>query len=325
MISVIIPAYNAERYLEQCVDSLLNCYQGNVEVILVDDGSEDSTPALCDALARQNQQAMTVLHKSNGGVQTARNLGYSVSRGEWIWFVDSDDVVAPQALEKLTQTAATTKADAVYFGLARFEDGTEPDWQASSHLGMGVISASDFLSGTYTQRYGHYLWEYVFRKDVLAKMSSTRPSGAEGPCREEFSFLDDLVFTEEFLRIAGSVEVVPETLYGYRQVGASITHATSPMAADSALRAIREIDEYQVPIEDELPKALMSIGLLFNAYRAAGMSEMAAGLRAEISQEITDRVANVGMAKMPPRLLARYAALRTGIGNLILSRREKRR
>ncbi len=324
MISVIIPAYNAERYLEQCVDSLLSCYRGSVEVILVDDGSKDSTPALCDALARQYRQVVTALHKPNGGVQTARNLGYSASKGEWIWFVDSDDVVAPQALEKLIETAATTKADAVYFNMTMFEDGAEPDWQASNQLCMGVISASDFLSGSYVQRYDHYLWEYIFRKDALAKMSCPRPSGAEGPCREEFSFLDDLVFTEEFLRIARSVEVVPETLYGYRQVGASITHATSPLVADSALRAIREIDTYQVPTEDELPKALMSIGLLFNAYRAAGMSEGAAGLRLEISQEITGRVTKVGKAKMPPRLLVRYAALRTGIGDLILSRREKR-
>lgn len=103
---------------------------------------------------------------------------------------------------------------------------------------------------------------------------------------------------------------------GYRQVGTSIAQATSPMAADSALRAIREIDAYQVSVEDELPRALMSIGLLFNADCAAGMREEASGLRSEISQEIIGRVAKVGKAKMLPHLLARYVALRTGIGAL---------
>lgn len=204
MVSAIIPAYNAERYLEQCIDSLLSDYHGDFEVILVDDGSEDSTPALCDVLARQYQQAVTVLHKPNGGVQTARNLGDSASRGEWVWLVDSDDAVTSHALEKLTRASSTTKADSVYFDLAMFEDGTEPDWQASSQLGMGVISASDFLSGTYAQRFRHYLREYIFRKDVLAKMSSLRPSDTEDPCRKESSFLDDLLFTEEFLRITRS-------------------------------------------------------------------------------------------------------------------------
>lgn len=323
MISVIIPAYNAEGYICRCVDSLVSNYQGVIEVIIVDDGSKDSTPSLCDAISKQYPQTVTVLHKPNGGVQAARNLGYSVSRGEWVWFVDSDDVVAPGAINKLEEVLAVTSADAVYFGLVMFEDGEEPDWQEPNQLEADTISSADFISGTYSQIFNHYLWEYVFRKTILMKMSVPRPSGVTGPCREDFSYLDDLVFTEEFLRQAESVTIIPEMLYGYRQVGTSLTHAISPVAADSALRAVREIDTFEVADENLLPRSLMQIALLFNAYRAAGMGEKACRLRSDISREIVNRVTKVGLMRMPPRLLARYAALRTGVGDLILRQREK--
>lgn len=325
MISVIIPAFNSEKYLMQCVDSIVTDRRQEAEIILVDDGSNDATPSLCDALAEKYFPVITVLHKENGGVQTARNLGYSKAKGEWIWFVDSDDVVALGALRKLSEAIKKTSSDAIYFGVSTFEEDRLPDWASNDCLTTEIVAAEDFLSGTYSQKYSHYLWEYVFRKEILEKMSHQRQSGSVGPCIEEYSFLDDLVFTEEFLRFAETVEVIPDVLYGYRQVSSSITHACSPQAADSALRAIRSIDAFQVGHKDQVPKALMQIGLLFNAYRVAGVDEGSTGLRKEIAGEISDRVRAVGLFRLSPRLLVRYAALLTGVGNIVLQRRGNRR
>ena len=90
LISVIVPVYNVEAYLEKCVNSILHQTYENIEVILIDDGSTDNSGAICDALAADDSR-IKVLHKSNGGVSSARNLGISVASGAYICFVDSDD------------------------------------------------------------------------------------------------------------------------------------------------------------------------------------------------------------------------------------------
>lgn len=90
LISVVVPVYNVEAYLEKCVNSILHQYYENIEVILIDDGSTDNSGAICDALAAADSR-IKVLHKPNGGVSSARNLGISVASGAYICFVDSDD------------------------------------------------------------------------------------------------------------------------------------------------------------------------------------------------------------------------------------------
>ena len=92
LISVIVPIYKVESYLRECVDSILDQTHRNLEVILVDDGSPDACPAICDEYAARDAR-VRVIHKTNGGLSDARNAGLDVARGEWIGFVDSDDVV----------------------------------------------------------------------------------------------------------------------------------------------------------------------------------------------------------------------------------------
>ena len=96
-ISVIVPVYKVERFLPACIDSLLAQTFADFELILVDDGSTDNCPALCDAAAEKDNR-VRVLHKANGGVSTARNAGLDMARGKWIAFVDSDDSVQPDYL-----------------------------------------------------------------------------------------------------------------------------------------------------------------------------------------------------------------------------------
>ena len=89
-ISIIIPVYQVEKYLQKCVDSVLSQLHTNVELILVDDGSQDSSGKMCDEYSRQNQNVIT-LHKKNGGLSSARNFGMAHASGEYIMFLDSDD------------------------------------------------------------------------------------------------------------------------------------------------------------------------------------------------------------------------------------------
>ena len=94
LVSIIIPVYNVEDYLERCIDSIKRQTHKNIEIIIVDDGSTDRCPQLCDDYARDDSRII-VIHKENQGLGLARNTGIDVARGEWICFVDSDDYVSP--------------------------------------------------------------------------------------------------------------------------------------------------------------------------------------------------------------------------------------
>jgi glycosyltransferase involved in cell wall biosynthesis len=104
LISIIIPIYNAERYLRQCLDSVLAQAYQNIEIILVNDGSLDQSPTICDGYAAQDDR-VTVIHKENGGVSSARNAGIAAAKGEWISFVDADDWIEPDMIEQLYKLA----------------------------------------------------------------------------------------------------------------------------------------------------------------------------------------------------------------------------
>ena len=99
-ISVIIPVYNAEKYLRRCVDSILAQIFTDFELLLIDDGSKDKSGVICDEYAKKDNR-VKVFHKENGGVSSARNLGLDNARGEWIGFIDSDDMVKPEYLDGL--------------------------------------------------------------------------------------------------------------------------------------------------------------------------------------------------------------------------------
>ena len=102
LISVIVPVYKVEKYLRRCVDSIINQTYKNLEIILVDDGSPDNCPAICDEYAKKDYR-IKVIHKENGGLSSARNAGLDIADGKYLGFVDSDDYIAPEMYEKLYQ------------------------------------------------------------------------------------------------------------------------------------------------------------------------------------------------------------------------------
>ena len=127
-ISVIVPVYRVEKYLNDCIDSILAQTFADFELILVDDGSPDSCPALCDAAAARDSR-IRVIHQKNRGLSGARNAGLDIAQGRWAAFVDSDDMLLPQALEKAHSTAEKTGADVVLYGFA-FTDENGKDRMA---------------------------------------------------------------------------------------------------------------------------------------------------------------------------------------------------
>ena len=114
-ISIIIPVYNVENWLPRSVDAILDNDITGCELILVDDGSTDASPALCDAFAEAHPELIRVIHQKNAGPGAARNAAIAVARGEWFLFVDSDDRLAPKALNRLREVMADEDADVISF------------------------------------------------------------------------------------------------------------------------------------------------------------------------------------------------------------------
>ena len=126
LISVIVPVYKVELYLDKCVSSIVNQTYKNLEIILVDDGSPDNCPAMCDACAEKDNR-IRVIHKPNGGLSDARNAGMSVATGELMAFVDSDDWIAPDMYEQLYHRLTEDDSDIAACGVQMvWEDSTSP-------------------------------------------------------------------------------------------------------------------------------------------------------------------------------------------------------
>ena len=121
LISVIIPVYNVEEYLRECVDSVLNQTYKDSEIILVDDGSTDSSGEICDEYVEKDER-ISVIHQKNGGLSDARNTGLANANGKYIYFLDSDDYIAPNALETLYRVAEKESSEIVFFDAVSFAD-----------------------------------------------------------------------------------------------------------------------------------------------------------------------------------------------------------
>ena len=114
LISIIVPVYKVEKYLRRCVDSILSQTYQNIEVLLIDDGSPDSSGDICDKYSEKDPR-VRVFHKENGGVSSARNMALDIARGEYVSFIDSDDFIQNNTFEVLIKELLNNSADAIRF------------------------------------------------------------------------------------------------------------------------------------------------------------------------------------------------------------------
>ena len=152
MISVIVTVYNIEQYLGQCIKSILGSTYQDLEVILVDDGSRDSSGEICDQFAQADGR-VKVIHKVNAGVSQARNTGLEAAKGDFITFVDGDDVIHPNTLAVLMDALAGGDYDvSMVYGI-QVPDGGQDKFLANKELGLSarrnVVSQSEMIRGLF--------------------------------------------------------------------------------------------------------------------------------------------------------------------------------
>lgn len=165
-ISIIVPVYNVEEYLQRCVESILAQTFDDFEIILVDDGSTDSSSELCDAF-KEKDSRIRVLHKRNGGLSDARNKGIEISYGKYITFVDSDDWVAEDFLEVLYGLIKDYSAD---LSMCGHEVKKTFDYSRKKSRNIIEYSQSEFLKilfRVHSNRCEHYAWGKLYKREIL--------------------------------------------------------------------------------------------------------------------------------------------------------------
>ena len=167
MVSVIVPVYKAEAYLHECVKSILNQTYRDIEVVLVDDGSPDNCPQICDEYAELDSR-VRVVHQSNGGVASARNLGVREAKGEWLAFVDSDDFIDSTMFETLLRIQERTGANIVSCGFTSFVDGELPQKKEKRSVYEKTFSSHEAVADMFASNgIGCNPWCKIYHRDTF--------------------------------------------------------------------------------------------------------------------------------------------------------------
>lgn len=182
-ISVIIPVYNVETYLQKCVDSILGQTYKDFELLLINDGSTDSSPMICDNYAKQDSR-VKVFHKENEGVSRTRNFGLEKAEGDWVWFVDSDDYAEPDTLQRFVDVVSDHPDIDIYkFGFDMEGSNKNMTFQASEPVLL--TSTSRMILELETNCYTGFLWNTIFRRSVIGNKKFN----------EDISYCEDHLFS----------------------------------------------------------------------------------------------------------------------------------
>lgn len=238
MISVVVPVYNAETFLEECVRSVFDQTYREWELILVDDGSTDCSGAMIDAFARDDSR-VRVVHQANGGMSMARNAGIAMARGEYVYMLDADDVLHYEALSMLLKGFEPDDVDLVIGG-AEIKEKYVPGRVKKCRY--EILSAGDAIEDSlYQKRILHAPWGKLYRRELLEKVRFTK-----GLCYE------DLDFFYRYCLQCRRIAYTNVKLYFYRQHNASVMHTWSQQRLD----VLKVVDEIEVFMAANCPRLL---------------------------------------------------------------------
>lgn len=206
-ISIIIPVYNVEQYLRDCVDSVLGQTLGNFELILVDDGSSDKSSVICDEYAAKDNR-ITVIHQQNAGVSSARNVALSLAKGEWITFIDSDDWVDATFLENF-QLEKNEDVDMICQGLKYIDNKTMSEKKRTQFRDTVIVAPDEeqHIVSNNVLEFGVTVCKF-FKQSIIKKYSiSFNP---------EISYHEDHLFTFDYISHTRKIALTSECGYNYR-------------------------------------------------------------------------------------------------------------
>ncbi len=245
LVSIIVPVYNAQETLRRCADSILAQTCADFELLLIDDGSSDGSPALCDLYASRDSRVI-VLHKPNSGVSDTRNLGLQTARGKYLQFVDSDDWVTPEATALLTHAAESTDADLVVADFYRVAGSLVACKRGGIEKKTPMTRmeyAAHMMEAPASFYYG-VLWNKLYRRELIMKH--------ELKMQHELSICEDFMFNLEYLRYAQTILAVPRAVYYYVRTKNSLARQRYGMELIKIrLEAFNEYKRFYMEMLDE--------------------------------------------------------------------------
>lgn len=259
-VSIIVPVYNAEKHLDRCLNSLKNQTLKEIEIILVDDASPDSSGKICD-LAAEEDARIRVIHKENEGAGLARNAALAIARGEYVGFVDSDDQVEKTMFQVLYQAAEECGADLVLSGTI-FVDGNmfsqkgeceeksyfqaETLFQTKEELAelrMGIVGAKPYEPDD--SKYGMSVWKNLFRKEIIDQAGLRFHS-------ERKIFSEDAMFMMDYISHIQKAVGIPGAYYRYYRNDGSVSKSHQSDRLEKGLAFLSEVEKnFEVDLRKE--------------------------------------------------------------------------
>ena len=229
LISIIVPVYNVSEYLCECIDSILTQTYQNLEIILVDDGSTDNSPALCDSYALKDSR-VKVIHQINQGLSAARNKGYETSKGAYIAFVDGDDTIFHTYIETLHKLIIKNNAQIAICAYTRTRNDSEKGNEAEDY----VMTSEKMLKEWHGKRKSieTVAWNKLYSREIFESFQDCKIF-PEGKIHE------DIYTSHLFVNFAKTIAVTNKKLYFYRMRGESISRTYTKEAAKADLDAQR--------------------------------------------------------------------------------------
>lgn len=234
LISVIIPIYKVEQFLPRCLDSVLAQTYQNLEIILIDDGSTDNCGKICDDYAEKDKR-ITVIHKENGGLSSARNAGLDIATGEYITFIDSDDFINHKMIERLADTMTECCADVV---ICNHKKVFEKD----------CVDESEDIAASKPNIYGYY--DVISLYDLKSVVPAISACGKlyKKKCFSNIRYplnrlFEDLATTYKIMFASEKIAYIDEQLYYYLQRNGSIMNGKTPPTVDG-VKGLNEFADY---------------------------------------------------------------------------------
>lgn len=232
LISIIVPVFNVEKYIIQCVDSILSQTYNNFELLLIDDGSTDNSGKICDDYAFKDER-IKVFHKKNEGVSSARNFGLDNASGEWITFVDSDDWLDETALTCFIEE--NLQDDTFYVGQGlRVENNELKYWPSRYYKGIVVLeSVEDYSLLDEVLVYGTP-WGKLYNSQIIKKYNIRFDNN--------LSIHEDHCFYFEYILHVKRIQVIDKVCYYYRVEGNGMSLSSSLKSLDMLLYSYKRLD-----------------------------------------------------------------------------------
>lgn len=235
LVSIIVPIFNVEEYLYDCLQSIQNQTYHNFEVLLIDDGSTDKSNKICRQFSKVDNRFL-LYEQNNMGISYSRNLGIKISNGKYLLFVDPDDMVVDNLLEKSIKLMSDNDIQVVSFGYSLLKENTLIR-TAYSGPNLGKITSEIALKNLLSGKFGSYVWKMFVKKSLYIEEKIKFPVSRN---------FEDIATTYKILGNAGNIYITSERLYIYRQREGSITKKHSDKDLHDMLITFHEMNKFIV-------------------------------------------------------------------------------